>query len=106
VLIGGVAKPDILERVEREHGLEVEWAALNGRNAEAHRVVLRRIRSKRVGAVVVLEGLVGHSLTVPLIHACKVAETPFAYGGRAGSEQLRGAFGQLELALAAALGRG
>jgi hypothetical protein len=99
LLVGGVTQTSTVDRVQRELSLCLEWIPVIGQNPAARRNVIGRIKRGKVGAVIVLEGLVGHSLSGPVLRACKTTDTPFAYGGRAGSEQLHAAFRSLEESL-------
>ncbi len=101
LLIGGVTQTNTVDRCERELGLLLEWVPVIGANSHAQRNVVGRVSRGTLGAIIILEGLVGHRLSGPLVRACKLVGTPFAYGGRAGSEQLRAAFRDLEQSLAA-----
>lgn len=96
VLVGGIKKNEVLEQVRARHGLDVEWAAMQGTNARAAEHLLEKIRHGRVGAVVILEGLTGTTQIRSVVDACKTASVPFAYGGRAGTESLRSALTELE----------
>jgi hypothetical protein len=102
VLVGGIKKNEIVEAVRDNHGVRVEWAAMQGSNARATDHFVARIRHGRVGAVVVLEGLFGHSQVGAIVEACKQSGVPFAYGDTAGKASLRGALVELERGVAAA----
>ena len=102
ILVGGIKKNEVLEQVRAHHGLEVEWAAMQGTNARAADHLYERIKHGRVGAVVILEGLTGTTQIKAIVEACKAAGLPFAYGGRAGTESLRSALTELETRAAGA----
>lgn len=97
ILVGGIKKNEVIEQVRAHHGLDVEWAAMQGTNARAAEHLYERIKHGRVGAVVILEGLTGTSQVKTVVEACKSASLPFAYGGRAGTESLRSALTELEM---------
>lgn len=96
VLVGGVIKNDVLDHVRIHHGLAAEWVGLPGTDAHASRALVERIRSGRVGAVVVLEGLTASNQIKTVVDACKDASVPFAYGGRGSGESLQSALSELE----------
>jgi hypothetical protein len=100
VLVGGIKKNEVLDQVRRNHGLALEWAAMQGANARAADHVVGRIRHGNVGAVVVLEGLTGTTQVKSVVEACKEAGVPYSYGGRAGTESLRSALREIEAASA------
>ncbi len=102
LLIGGIKKNEVLEQVRRRYGLDAEWIAAQGSQARAIDSFLERVRHGRVGAVVVLEGLFGTTNVKSVVAALKAAEIPFAYGDRAGTDSLRGAFAALDRGLSAA----
>ena len=100
VLVGGIKKNEVLDQIRDRYALEAEWVAAQGANARAVEAFVDRLRHGRVGAVVVLEGLFGHSQSGPIVSTAKTAGVPFAYGGRAGTDSLRRAFEDLERGLA------
>lgn len=100
VLVGGIKKNEVLSQIELRYGVSVEWVAAQGANARAVDAFVARVKHGKLGAVVILEGLFGHSQVIPIVQALKSHEVPFAYGDRAGTESLRRAFAELESALA------
>ena len=92
----------MLDQVRHRYGLEAEWIAAQGSQSRAIDAFLERVRHGRVAAVVVLEGLFGTTHVKSVVAALKSAEIPFAYGDRAGTDSLRGAFADLERAVSAA----
>lgn len=101
MLVGGIKKSEVLDQIREDYSFEAEWVAAQGVNARAVEAFVDRLRHGRVGAVVVLEGLFGHSQAGPIVSTAKAAGVPFAYGGRAGTDTLRRrAFEDLERGLA------
>lgn len=102
VVVGGVSK--------RERGLEVpvalkahlEWIDTTRQGTHAIGNLERRIRAGRLTGLVVLEGMISHRHSDPLISAARQVGLPCAYAGRGGRAALTRALDELE----AALGRG
>jgi hypothetical protein len=82
VVAGGVRHPDVIATVLREHGLALDWIEGSGPSPRKLIQLENRIRGGAVPAVVILEGLIGHSLCTSLVRACQRTGTPFTYGGR------------------------
>lgn len=58
--------------------------------------VMSRIRQGNVGAIILLESFVGHSVTDAAVQACVASGIPWAYGARAGVGNLTSALTILE----------
>jgi hypothetical protein len=97
-LVGGIKRNEVIENVRESFGIDIEWVAMQSANARTADDFVRRIRGGGLGAVVVLEGLTGTTQVKSIVDACKDADVPFAYGGRAGTESLRQALVELERA--------
>lgn len=99
VLIGGVRKPAKLGRVREHLGFDVEWIETATNGMASTTALERRIRDGRVAAVVVLEGLMSHKHSEPIVAAARQLGVPLAYGGTAGIGTVKEAFTQLEAML-------
>jgi hypothetical protein len=99
VIIGGVVKPEKLDRLREHLGFEVEWieTTMNGTGSTA--ALERRIRDRHVAAVIVLDGLISHKHSQQIVDAARQTDVPLAYGGTAGIGKLKEAFEQLEACL-------
>ncbi len=94
VLVGGLIVPEKIELVRERFGLEVMWFVSDGTRTDD--VVVERIKSGTIGAVVVLEGLVGHNTSGKVIEACKTNNVPCTYGDKGGTGSLGNAFHDLD----------
>lgn len=97
VLVGGEPDAEKLDRVQNRTGIELEWVA--GNDAPG---IARRVREGHVGAVVILNGLVGHGSLGPLMDATRFSGVPVAYGWKAGFSSIHAALFELEGRLAGA----
>jgi hypothetical protein len=98
VIVGGLAKHEALGRLKARLGFEPEWIETDKAGQNGIRKLEGRILDGRVAAVVVLDGLIGHSHFEPLARATRQTGTLLVYGDRAGRASL-------EKALAAAEGQ-
>ncbi len=99
VLLGGVVKQEKLDRLKKHLGGEVEWIATDNGNAQGIASLERRVREGRVGAVVVLEELIGHRHFSPVVDAARQATVPLAYGAKAGKASIVRALHDIEVIL-------
>jgi hypothetical protein len=100
VLLGGVVKQEKLDRLKKHLGGEVEWIATDNGNPQGIASLERRVREGRVGAVVVLEELIGHRHFSPVVDAARQVLMPIAYGAKAGKASIERALQDLEAMLA------
>lgn len=97
VVVGGVARPEKLARVRKITAIAVEWLGLDaGRSAAAVTALAKRIRDGRLGALVLLNGLMDHKQSEPLMSAAREVGLPVAYADKAGRGALARAFLELE----------
>lgn len=96
VLLGGVVKQEKLDRLKKHLGAEVEWIATDNGNPQGIASLERRVREGRVGAVVVLEELIGHRHFSPVVDAARQVEMPIAYGAKAGKASIVRALQDIE----------
>lgn len=95
VLVGGIIEKKKLAWIKQHYGFTAEWVETH--NAlKAVQSVRSRILGGNVAAVVILDGLVSHTHTAPIMSAVRLTETPLAYGDTAGTASLRKAFQQIE----------
>lgn len=99
VLLGGVVKQEKLERLKKHLGAEVEWIATDNGNPQGIASLERRVREGRVGAVVVLEELIGHRHFSPVVDAARQVVMPIAYGAKAGKASIVRALQDIEAML-------
>ncbi len=75
---------------------QVEWVDTSREGSHAIGNLAQRIRQRRVGALIILDGLVGHKHSEPLVSAARGAKVPTAYANKGGSAALTRALTQLE----------
>lgn len=95
-LVGGLRVEEKLTLVRDRFGLEPEWHEIYHGAPRATAAIAKRIRRGKIGAVVLLEGLTGHSNADEVIAACKASDVPYALADRAGSGSLQEAFEALD----------
>lgn len=101
VMVGGLVKREKLDRVRARTGIEVEWIGLAaGKSPQAVAALAKRIREGRLAALVLLNGLVDHKQSDPLIAAAREVDLPVAYADKAGKGTLVKAFVELEARIA------
>ena len=98
---GGLIIPEKIKNVHERWGLDVEWHEIDHDNPRASQSLVARIRAGKIGAVVLLEGVMRHSTFKPMVEACNNMNVPFAMGDKAGIASLQAAFSELERKLAA-----
>ncbi len=97
VIVGGVVKPEKLDRLREHLGFNVEWLGTSVHGSTS--ALERRIREGHVAAVVMLEGLISHKHSEQVVAATRQAGVPLAYGGTGGLGKLEEAFEQIEASL-------
>lgn len=95
ILMGGIPIHEKVRLIQKRFGIDVEWSKIENSGPRAANAVLSRIRQKKVGAVILLEGFMGHSVTDATVATCNQCEVPWAYGGRAGVGNLTAALSTL-----------
>ena len=97
VLLGGIVKQEKLDRIRRLLDVDVEWLSTDNGNPQGISALERRVRDRRIGAVVVLEELIGHRHFSPIVDAARESGTPLAYGAKAGKASIGRALQDLEM---------
>jgi hypothetical protein len=92
VVVGGVARMERVSFAPREVRDTIEWIDTTRHGTHAIGNLAQRIRARRVGALVMMEGLVGHRHSEPVVGAARVASVPVAYAGKGGRNSLARAF--------------
>ena len=100
VLVGGLCKQQKLDSIEERFGFEVEWHEIDNDSPNDVDSIVRRIRAGRVGAVILLKGLMGHRTSKNVIAACHTCNVPLVTGGRAGTGDIEQALHELERKIA------
>ncbi len=102
VVVGGVVKAEKLERLRKSTGIEVEWIGLDvGKSASTVAALAKRIRGGRLAALVLLNGLMDHKQSEPLMSAARDVGLPVVYADKAGKGALSRALLELDRRLGA-----
>jgi hypothetical protein len=104
LVVGNVKKVrERAEWVKTRLGVEPNWFVIDNDKAAPRAVenVAARIESSTsVKGVIILEGFVQHKVTNRIEEACVYARIPYAFGGRGGNGEIRGALHELNRRLA------
>jgi hypothetical protein len=98
VVVGGVPRPERARALPKEVAERIEWIDTTRQGTVAIGNLTQRLKARRVSGLVLLEGIVGHRHTDPLVSAARDGGVPVAYAGKGGK-------GALERALAEVLKR-
>jgi hypothetical protein len=102
VIVGGaspLAKSRILPKPLQSL---TEWVDTRHQGTHAIGNLERRIREQRVVALILVEGMVQHRHTDPLVSAARMAQVPCAYAGKGGTLAIKTALDEIERALSGA----
>lgn len=99
VMVGGIVKQDKVQAIRERFGVDVEWVDTSRSGNNTVGSVEKRIREKRLAAVVILQGLISHKHFEPLVGAARQVNLPFAYADKAGTGSVGRAFTEIERAL-------
>ncbi len=95
VVVGGVPRRERASALPASVGERLEWIDTTRQGTVAIGNLTQRIRSGRVAALVLLEGLVGHRHSEPLVSAAREVGLPFAYAGKGGRAAFERALGDV-----------
>jgi hypothetical protein len=93
VVVGGPGRQT--KSVPTDLESQLEWIDTTRQGTVAIGNLTQRIRGGRVAALVLLEGLVGHRHSEPLVGAAREAGIPLAYAGKGGRTALERALGDV-----------
>jgi len=99
VLVGGLSVPDKLRSIRKRWGLNAEWYEVDQGETRAGDAVASKIDSGRIGAVIVLEGLLSRGVSDKITTSAKAKGTPFAMADRGGTAHLERALSEIEARL-------
>ncbi|MGC4063624.1 MAG: hypothetical protein QM784_03045 [Polyangiaceae bacterium] len=99
VIVGGSPHLERLASLALGSEGQVEWVDTTRQGTHAIGNLERRIKDKRIGALLILEGLVQHRHSDPLVSTARGAHVPHAYGGKGGRSTIAHALDELELML-------
>jgi hypothetical protein len=101
VIVGGINQREKLLPLPPSLRSHVEWVETSRQGTHAIGNLAIRIKQRRLAAVILLEGSLGHKHSDPLIAAAREARVPAAYAGKGSQASLLRAVLQLERMLPA-----
>jgi hypothetical protein len=101
VIVGGASPLGKTHRLPEVLVSQIEWVDTRHQGTHAIGNLERRIREGRVAALILVEGLVQHRHTDPLVSAARGAQVPYAYAGKGGTLAIKTALDEIEQALGA-----
>jgi len=96
IMVGGFKVPGKLESIVENYGILVDWVVFEKGSPRIIDSIEARIKNGKVGAVIILEGLMTHKDFRKISAACKVKGVPYTMGDKGGNGALGKAFQQLE----------
>ncbi|HYQ43149.1 MAG TPA: hypothetical protein VER11_14310 [Polyangiaceae bacterium] len=96
VIIGALAGREKSGALPAELAADAEWIDTERDGVHAVGNLPQRIRQGRVGGVVILDRIVSHKHTEPVVAAAREAHVPVAFAGQGGKASLARALAQLE----------
>jgi hypothetical protein len=96
VIVGGPPHLERLATLAVDTRDQVEWVDTTRQGTHAIGNLERRIKDKRISALLILEGLVQHRHSDPLVSTARSTKIPSAYGGKGGRTALAQALDELE----------
>jgi hypothetical protein len=88
VLVGGVIRSDRLGFLPREVIERLEWIDTTRQGTHAIGNLAQRIKARRVAALILMEGVIGHRHSDPVVHATREVGIPMEYAGKGGRNAL------------------
>ncbi len=95
VIIGALAGRDKSSSVPPEQAADAEWIDIERDGAHAVGNLPQRIRQGRVAGIVILDRVVSHKHTDPVVSAAREAKIPVVFAGQGGKASLARALAQL-----------
>ncbi|MEO6601712.1 MAG: hypothetical protein ABIQ16_17680 [Polyangiaceae bacterium] len=96
VIIGALSGREKSGSLPVELDADVEWIDTERDGVHAVGNLPQRIRQGRVGGVVILDRIVSHKHTEPVVAAARDARVPVAFAGQGGKAQMARALAQIE----------
>lgn len=97
VIIGALAGREKGSALPAELSMEAEWIDTERDGVHAVGNLPQRIRQGRVSGVVILDRIVSHKHTEPVVSAAREARVPVAFAGQGGKASLARALAQIEV---------
>jgi hypothetical protein len=96
VIIGALSGREKSGALPAEAAVDAEWIDTERDGVHAVGNLPQRIRQGRVSGVVILDRVVSHKHTEPVVAAAREARVPVAFAGQGGKASLARALAQLE----------
>ena len=100
VITGGLRKEAKLRVIQQRFGVPVEWHEIDSDSQRDVEAIVNRIRAGRVGAVILLTGLMAHKVREKIVQACSQYNVPYTTADKGGTGAIEQAFNDLERRLA------
>ncbi len=84
VIVGGQVRHEKLARWRQCFDGALEWLRVDRDGSHSATLLVGRIHAGRVGALILLDGLIDHAFAVPVVAAARRRHVPIVYAGRAG----------------------
>ena len=95
VVVGGVPRPERARALPKDVAERIEWIDTTRQGTVAIGNLSHRLRARRVSGLVLLEGIVGHRHSEPLVSAARDGGVPVVYAGKGGKGALERALSDL-----------
>jgi hypothetical protein len=86
VIVGGVIKDGKLRAIRDRFNIQAEWLAINNGGP----------KGRGICGVIILEGLIGHSVSRKIMDACLGANVPYTFAFRGGIGDIAKGFSDLD----------
>lgn len=96
VVVGGLRKEAKLQALQRRFGVQVEWHEIDSDAPCEVDSIVGRIRSGRVGAVILLTGLMAHKVREKIVPVCNQYNVPYSTAATGGIGAVEQALNDLE----------
>lgn len=96
VIVGGRDDREVVARLTREAGIDVERVGMDVYRPRVISAFAERVRAGNVGAVIAVNGFMTHAAIIPVVDATRLVGVPIAYAGKGGLRKLLRAFEDLE----------
>ncbi|GEM_PF-3418633 len=99
VIVGGTSPLAKTRVLTKALIAQSEWVDTRHQGTHAIGNLERRIRDRRVAAVILVEAMIQHRHTDPLVSAARMARVPCVYAGKGGTLAIKTALDEIEQAL-------
>lgn len=99
VIVGGASPLGKSRVLPKAISAQAEWVDTRHQGTHAIGNLERRIRERRVAGLILVEAMVQHRHTDPLVSAARVARVPCVYAGKGGTLAIKTALDEIERVL-------